>query len=396
MFALPVFAFHIEGHTFIVPLCASKQLCKEVDPVTNQETIKEVGAVCAICDIFLLLQSILNFIWWYITIPLAALFLAYGGVLMILPYIGGSAAMHEKGRKVITQAFVGILIIFFAWLAIDTIIKVVGQQAGLIPVAIHKGGSGNDTDLGPWNEVNCAATGGNVDIPLCEPLPSDGVSSEDDITTIEETLAWQLSLPPEGTGIRGPGANFVCDASGLADYDQLINEQAEINGVSANRIKATILAESGGSIISRSDDNDGKHSYGIMQIRPETARDLHPPFAGLSDTEVGQQLQSNPELSIELGARYYGNKLRDEGGNNNLASAAYNGGPAANNPSVNCSGVPSANGGTMRRWECPCDSTYNPSAKTCTGEVNTGYQVTRNYVPKVNLYEAALDAGSCP
>lgn len=108
---------------------------------------------CTPCHIFLLVQNLLNFVWKWIAIPLATLMLVYGGFLMIVPGIGGekSATALTKGKKVITNALVGILIVFFAWLVIDTIIKMLVD-----PTTI---GSGRTAELlkglGPWNEIKC-------------------------------------------------------------------------------------------------------------------------------------------------------------------------------------------------------------------------------------------------
>ena len=80
--------------------------------------------------------------------------LVYGGFLMIIPGIGGekSAAALTKGKKVITNALVGIVIVFFAWLLIDTIIKLLADPTNI--------GSGKTAEilkvLGPWNEIKCA------------------------------------------------------------------------------------------------------------------------------------------------------------------------------------------------------------------------------------------------
>ena len=106
---------------------------------------------------------------------------------------------------------------------------------------------------------------------------------------------------------------------------------------------------------------------------------------------MGNTLNLDPNRSLELGTHYYADQLAKNGGNDNLAAAGYNGGPAANNGSVCCAGETSSNGGTKRKWECEWDCT---SAGVRTAS-NTGYQVTRNYVDRVNAFESALDAGEC-
>ncbi len=110
---------------------------------------------CEPCHIFSLVQNIYNWLIFPppqgggIVLVVAILMFAYGGFLMIIPGIGGekSVPMYQKGKKVLTNAVIGILIIFLAWLTIDTIIKALaGQEIGRAGVA---------KIFGPWNEIKC-------------------------------------------------------------------------------------------------------------------------------------------------------------------------------------------------------------------------------------------------
>ena len=78
---------------------------------------KSVTNVCTICDLFKLIQNILNFAWIYITFPVAALMLAIGGFMMLVPGLSGEkgAGSYSKGKKIITNALLGIVIVFMAW-----------------------------------------------------------------------------------------------------------------------------------------------------------------------------------------------------------------------------------------------------------------------------------------
>jgi hypothetical protein len=155
----PVLARHGKR---IVPSCGTIDVCKNTDG-----SIRSVQNICTPCDLLKLAENILNFIWWHITAPLAALFIAYGGALMILPYLGQSTDMAKKGRTVVTRAAVGILIVFFAWLAIDTIIKVIGQKGGQIA-------------FGPWNTISCEAGSAlKGELKPCEKEPEDKKRDED-------------------------------------------------------------------------------------------------------------------------------------------------------------------------------------------------------------------------
>ena len=100
---------------------------------------------CTICDLFELFQRIINQIITFFAAPIAALMLAYGGFLMVIAGVrGGNPQSYSAGKKVITNAIIGIVIIFCSWLLIDTILK------GLGAYDYAKGGS-----FGPWNKIEC-------------------------------------------------------------------------------------------------------------------------------------------------------------------------------------------------------------------------------------------------
>lgn len=106
---------------------------------------------CEPCHIFVLGQNILNFLWRDISIPIAILALIYAGFLMIIP--GASSTRLEKGKKVLSNTLIGIAVVFFAWLAIDTIIKVLAGQN------LTSGQPAQIQGYGPWNKIECQ-TGG--------------------------------------------------------------------------------------------------------------------------------------------------------------------------------------------------------------------------------------------
>lgn len=106
---------------------------------------------CETCHVFVLGQNILNFLLYSISIPIATLAIIYAGFLMVIP--GASSARLEKGKKVLTNTLIGIAIVFFAWLGIDTIIKILAGQnlLGGTPATIQ--------GYGPWNRIECPIRG---------------------------------------------------------------------------------------------------------------------------------------------------------------------------------------------------------------------------------------------
>ncbi len=103
------------------------------------------SAFCTICDLIVLIQNIMNKAMYVFAAPIAAFMLGYGGFLMVWAGVkGGDSAMYGKGKTVMTNSLIGIVIIFSSWLLIDTLMKGLG--------AYQYAASAN---FGPWNQIEC-------------------------------------------------------------------------------------------------------------------------------------------------------------------------------------------------------------------------------------------------
>lgn len=100
---------------------------------------------CTVCDFFVMIDKIIDFISIDIVPPLALLLIIIGGVMMIVS--GGSEDNYKKGKTIITSAIVGLLIIWGSWLIIDTI------MSGLTSLG-NQGGS-TAPNFVPWNTIQC-------------------------------------------------------------------------------------------------------------------------------------------------------------------------------------------------------------------------------------------------
>ena len=340
---------------------------------------------CTVCDLFQLLQNIFNFIW-VISIPLAVLLLAYGGLLMVVPFSGESTEMYKKGGKVIKNALLGLVLVTFSWLIIDTIIKVVaGQEIGnREPAKI----------FGPWNTIECtkttfslAPTGAAAAAPALNPLcfkDNFYICSSEAKALIQEGKSWSEN---DGSNVRTSkgGVNCTKYNGALTSYNQYIQLAAQRYGISPERIEALILVESSGINQKPRVDRNKEITVGLMQVQVPTARNLIG-VPNMPDLEVIRRL-NDPQTNINLGTRNFANLVRSYNGSYSLATAAHNGGPDANGASRDCPG--------STKWQCPWDSggCYGTGNTNC--RVNTGYAVTRQFVPTVDALETAIKSGSC-
>ncbi len=75
---------------------------------------------CTICSLFTGIHNIVNFLTFDIATPLAVVILIYGGVMLLTSR--GSEEKLKKGKTALGAAVWGLLIVFAAWLIIDTIL----------------------------------------------------------------------------------------------------------------------------------------------------------------------------------------------------------------------------------------------------------------------------------
>lgn len=323
-----------------------------LSPMTN---------ICSICDLLALVQTGFNFVWKYLTIPIATVMLLYGGFLMISSSFTGSSTQITSGKKVLSNTFLGLAIVFFAWIGVDSILKIMGAQQG--------------GKFGPWNQIKCneeaariPTFGGSVDvIPVELQCPSGFTEKWVSGSNVCDPSVQRAIVSHAGE--RGFGFGSSCNGSAVNQYDSAISNSCA--GLPANRVRAIILKESGGN---RNVPVTGRGEVGIMQINPGTARQYVPELQGQSLSSIASWL-TNPDNNIRAGCAYYSSLLQTNKGNHDRATRGYNGGAAANLPSRDCDGI--------TRSECEFDNRDHTIR-------NTGYQVTRNYDRWVNNCQSTL------
>lgn len=122
----------------------SKNYC--VEPCDPENVSEDEAQPCTLCDIFLMLQTIVNYIWWALLI-IAPLFIIAGGIMILTA--GVKPDQLERGKQIITGTIIGLGIAFLSWTILNmvflTLAKEQGEQ-GAFPW--------------PWNRIDC--TGGEI------------------------------------------------------------------------------------------------------------------------------------------------------------------------------------------------------------------------------------------
>ena len=125
--------------------------------------------------------------------------------------------------------------------------------------------------------------------------------------------AGQARPIPRNTKSRKPDRAHYAHRIESTELKKAVNQAARMHGLDPALVKAIIEVESGGRI----DAVSSKGAVGLMQLMPETAREL-----GVADrTDAHQNIKGGTEYLKSLLERFRGDVI--------LALAAYNAGPSA-------------------------------------------------------------------
>jgi len=81
---------------------------------------------CQFCHIFVLLANIINFVLTCLVPIIAGLMLIIGGLYLLAA--GANPQTLNQAKSVITAAVIGLVIIFLAWVFLNTILDFMGIQ----------------------------------------------------------------------------------------------------------------------------------------------------------------------------------------------------------------------------------------------------------------------------
>lgn len=85
------------------------------------------GSTCTLCHVLQLISNIAFFLVKDVMPPLAGLLFLIGGIMMIAA--AGSEERYKKGRQILIDAAIGVVIVLASWIVINTLITTLGTRA---------------------------------------------------------------------------------------------------------------------------------------------------------------------------------------------------------------------------------------------------------------------------
>ncbi len=308
------------------------------------------GKDCSACDLVALANSLVK---WLITISFLffAVLAVRAGVKLVISQ--GNPGALSDAKDAFTNAFIGLIIILIAWLIVDTLMRQLIGNNGVI------------NGYGPWSEVQCATQvvpglvpgyfSGDEEYQERVTAAGDNTNA---FTTVDVTSrVGGISASPAVTAM----VNAALDEMGITDPYQ-------------RKIYRALISQESSNCQNKVGPDTGKgrgRAYGCSQFLVATARSfdskLDRKFQGKSDAEVASILTNDNTYSIRLGALYYREALKNYNGNIDYAVASYNGGPGSNKKSTTCPG--------QTQWQCTA---------------NKGYAQTRHYVANIKAVAGGI------
>jgi hypothetical protein len=315
---------------------------------------------CQFCHLTELIQNVIRFIILYLAAPVATLLFAWAGMNLMIH--ADSEGERGKAKQLLKDIIIGFLWILFAWTVVNIILSTLVDKSQIAS--------------GSWFKIQCSQ---DYKTPNMDFTSYQGngitilgdVNASDGANIIERASQGTQTIPEKGIDQRIANTDKYRDDIEARVRQRLEGKvsEEEIKKVT-NYVQGIMAIESNGAVNAVSPVG----ALGLMQLMPDTAKNLDPSLKGKSTDEIRQILTTDAKTNINLGTDYYLQMYDAFGKNPDLAAAAYNGGPAANGPSRDCPG------GGVKRWECPYDEVgcYNTGKNDC--KVNKGFQETRNYV----------------
>jgi|GEM_PF-908689 len=106
------------------------------------------GPDCEACHVVELVDNILDFLF-EIGVIIGTILIVVGGFYLLTS--GGDTGKRSKGKSIITNVIIGLIIMLTSWLIVDTVMKTFVSDDV-------------ENALGPWNEIQCLKSGGTASL----------------------------------------------------------------------------------------------------------------------------------------------------------------------------------------------------------------------------------------
>lgn len=94
---------------------------------------------CGLCHLFQLVNNIINLVMFTFIPIIAPIFIVIGGIYFLIGR--GSPETYTKGKTVLTATVVGLIIVYTAWVLLNTMLTFLGVASW--------------TGLGNWWQIEC-------------------------------------------------------------------------------------------------------------------------------------------------------------------------------------------------------------------------------------------------
>jgi len=111
--------------------CGATAACTSTNPpATPSTSLVKCGtsttSPCGFNDIITLIKDVINFIFVYMALPLAAIMFAYAGFELVTS--GGSTEKKSKAKKIFLNVAIGLVLVAAAFLIVHTILGIAGYD----------------------------------------------------------------------------------------------------------------------------------------------------------------------------------------------------------------------------------------------------------------------------
>jgi hypothetical protein len=83
-------------------------------------------AGCQLCDFFVLIKNIFNFIAFNLAPPVAGIFIVAAGFLFLAS--GGSEERVKQAKKIFLNVVIGLVVIYASWLFVNSLVQIIAKD----------------------------------------------------------------------------------------------------------------------------------------------------------------------------------------------------------------------------------------------------------------------------